>query len=203
MDLKEWSDGSISKGVQNVVTGLVHVSIEVFSVDLNVILRAGYFDRILWAAYFGPVKMIWLYLVVVGFGSGEFTADEVFILVVEFVWSDNNGVNCAVGGVNSLKCVFKLWVSEGAREHIWCNRFKTDLTGKITLQTESGVAFPEPKAFSRFLQSHSSSETIIKTVFLSLPGIAFLKREVNLSMAKSWRQRKSCPLPSKASKSVH
>ena len=52
--------------------------------------------------------MIWFYLVVVGFGSGEFTADEVFILVVEFVWSDNNGVNCAVGGVNSLKYVFKL-----------------------------------------------------------------------------------------------
>lgn len=73
----------------------------------------------------------------------------------------------------------------------------------LTLQTDSGVAFPEPKAFSRCLQSHSSSETTIITVFLSLPGSAFLRSEVNLSMAKSWRQRKSCPLPSNASKSVH
>ena len=133
---------------------------------------------------------------VVGFGSGEFTADEVFILVVEFVWSDDNGVDCAVGGVNSLN-YFSNYECLRALESI------SDVTGKITLQTESGVAFPDPKAFSRFLQSHSSSETIIITVFLSLPGIAFLKREVNLSMAKSWRQRKSCPLPSKASKSVH
>ena len=40
---------------------------------------------------------------VVGILLGEFLADEIFVLVVEFVWSDNNGVDCVVNRVNSLK----------------------------------------------------------------------------------------------------
>ena len=136
------------------------------------------------------------YLMVVGLSLGELTADEIFVLIVEFVWSNNDGVDCIVNRVNSLKF---LLVSVSVVLVLGC-AFKVII---LTLQTDSGVAFPEPKAFSRFLQSHSSSETMIITVFLSLPGRAFLRSEVNLSMAKSWRQRKSCPLPSNASKSVH
>ena len=131
---------------------------------------------------------------VVGILLGEFLADEIFVLVIEFVWSDNNGVDCVVNRVNSLKFLL-VSISQVNGHRVF------DL--RLTLQTDSGVAFPEPKAFSRCLQSHSSSETTIITVFLSLPGSAFLRSEVNLSMAKSWRQRKSCPLPSNASKSVH
>ena len=40
---------------------------------------------------------------VVGILLGEFLADEIFVLIVEFVWSDNNGVDCVVNRVNSLK----------------------------------------------------------------------------------------------------
>ena len=40
---------------------------------------------------------------VVGILLGEFLADEIFVLVIEFVWSDNNGVDCVVNRVNSLK----------------------------------------------------------------------------------------------------
>ena len=42
---------------------------------------------------------------VVGLGLGEFLADEIFVLVVEFVWSDNNGVDCVVSRVNSLNFI--------------------------------------------------------------------------------------------------
>ena len=42
---------------------------------------------------------------VVGLSLGEFLADEVFVLVVEFVWSDNNGVDCAISRVNSLNFI--------------------------------------------------------------------------------------------------
>ena len=42
---------------------------------------------------------------VVGLSLGEFLADEVFVLVVEFVWSDNNSVDCVVSRVNSLNFI--------------------------------------------------------------------------------------------------
>ena len=92
-NLKEWSDGTVSKGVQDGVTSLVHVGIEVFSVDLKI--RISYFFSYVFVKNF--------YLMVVGILLGEFLADEIFVLVIEFVWSDNNGVDCVVNRVNSLK----------------------------------------------------------------------------------------------------
>ena len=95
-NLKEWSDGTVSKGVQDGVTSLVHVGIEVFSVDLKIRIMISYFFLVIFL-----VRNF--YLVVVGILLGEFLADEIFVLVVEFVWSDNNGVDCVVNRVNSLK----------------------------------------------------------------------------------------------------
>ena len=40
---------------------------------------------------------------VVGLSLGKLTADEIFVLIVEFVWSNNDGVDCTVNRVNSLK----------------------------------------------------------------------------------------------------
>ena len=42
---------------------------------------------------------------VVRLSLGEFLADEIFVLVVEFVWSDNNSVDCVVSRVNSLNFI--------------------------------------------------------------------------------------------------
>ena len=42
---------------------------------------------------------------VVRLSLSEFLADEIFVLVVEFVWSDNNSVDCVVSRVNSLNFI--------------------------------------------------------------------------------------------------
>ena len=123
-------------------------------------------------------------LVIIIWISAKCIFDKWFVLVIEFIWSDNNSVYRVVFFVNGradlirigdsrAKCILKFFAVPFLN---WDERTVKWLSGLLT-----------------------SSETIIMTVFRCWPSNARLNLLVKLSIAKSWRQRNNWPLPSNAS----
>lgn len=160
-------------------------------------------------------------LVIIIWISAKGIFDKWFVLVIEFIWSDNDGMYSVILFVNCGTDLIRICDSgtESILEFITvpflkninlvvllqklfssiCHRF---CRPSLAVMAVLGQICKVKVVVYRSLRELTSSETIIMTVFLCWPSNARFNLLVKLSMAKSWRQRKSCPLPSNASNRV-
>ena len=114
-----------------------------------------------------------------------------FVQTIEFIWSDDNRMHCIVFLVNGGTNLIRI-----------CDSRTKSILKLFTVPFLNILNLVRTRMGGPWIPGFTSSDTIIRTVFRCWPSNARLNLLVKLSIAKSWRQRNNCPLPSNASNRV-